>query len=440
MRVVPFLTYLKLKVRDNLQYSAVVREGCAWVIYFKSRLISDQGNRWAGICRAIELAETPLLVAIASKRLNRERAFETSQPWSVTFTKSPRAQALLKDSQLTRSLVLKTPGEFGEKGVLFVHFEYNLLRLLGGLDTDELKWLTENYRLVVSTSWSPTEFSTLAWLLSRVPENLLVSPCNRLDVEKLQTFNDRIHCTNFLPCDWTNADLYAPKGYADRTTDIVMVANWGGFKRHWEFFYILKDLPADLKIVCIGQSEGGRDISFIRKQAAQFNVPQQIEFHQSLRIEEVGKHMCNAKVSLIFSRREGCCVAAAESIVAGCAMGMRSDAYVGSLAHINSETGMLLRPGRLAEDIKTLLDIAKTLRPREWAVRNCGHLESGRKLNEQLKREEEAAGRPWTRDISTMHWRPFARYSLPEERERSFEAYRQLHQKFPHLFSETPPE
>ena len=130
----------------------------------------------------------------------------------------------------------------------------------------------------------------------------------------------------------------------------------------------------------------------IRSLAAELKVPQTLEFHESLSIDQVTAMQCDAKVSVLMSRREGGCVAAVESLFAGCALAMRSDAHVGSRAHINDQTGALLRPGHIAEDLSALLGRAARLKPREWAVENMSCQRTTEKLNSTLRQHRLAEG------------------------------------------------
>src|SRR5256885_16271715 len=78
----------------------------------------------------------------------------------------------------TRTIVLKAPQANGERGVLLVMFEYNWLRLFANVL--DLEHLNERFHLVLSTSWSPTDYALLGLALSRSEEHTseLQSPCN----------------------------------------------------------------------------------------------------------------------------------------------------------------------------------------------------------------------------------------------------------------------
>ncbi|WP_240772834.1 glycosyltransferase [Phragmitibacter flavus] len=315
-----------------------------------------------------------------------------------------------------------------------MYFEYNLARMLLGLGDLELKKLQQSYHLVFASSWSPTDYALLCLAGAKLTESLFVQVSNHQEEWQVKELHPNLISTGLLPCDWINPEVFTPKKFEERETDIIMVANWGEFKRHWEFFKALGELPDHLSVVLIGQKEGGRDMGYIQRLAQFYGVRQRLSFYESLGINEVSNHLCNAKVALIFSRREGGCVAAVEALFAGCALGMRADAHVGSAAHINRRTGLLLRPGHLGGDLLRLLELAPELEPREWAVESITHEITRARLNETVRNSEISAGRPWTHDLAQIEWRPYASYSRVVDQERFLPDYEFLNEVDPAVF------
>jgi glycosyltransferase involved in cell wall biosynthesis len=356
--------------------------------------------------------------------------------WQKAVAGAPRYRELLKTSpQLNRSIILKAPGEGGERGVLLMYFEYNWARLVLGLSDSEFRWLDDHFDLVLSTSWSPTDYSLLALLLGKVRNPLYVQPCNHLEAEKLASFHPNLVVLDSLPCDWIDPVFYPRTSGSTRDIDFLMVANWGEFKRHWDFFRCLQKMPPGLRVVLVGQSEGGRDSDYIRRLAVRLGVPQKLEIHQSLPVTEVAALQLRSKVSLIFSRREGCCVAAVESLFAGCALGMRADAHVGPLAYINERTGLKLRPGHLPEDLMQLLSLSGSLDPASWAGAHISCHQTHARLNAQWRDSCRRRGLPWTRDIALAHWHPYPKHASPADALALQPCYHLLHERFPRVFS-----
>ncbi|MBN8418617.1 MAG: hypothetical protein J0L73_06870 [Verrucomicrobia bacterium] len=426
-----------LPFADAFRYSKQTRQLAGWLALIRGRLSSGEVIRSLHLARAMAYADANDLRSSVLEALRKTPGFDKSQVWRDVMHLLPRFHELvLKDPSISRSIVLKAPGESGEKGVLLMTFEYNWVRLLLTLSEEETRWLNENYDIVLSTSWSPTDYAALALAVSSLRGTVFVQSCNYDEIAKIEAFHPRLKCLETLPCDWINPRLYAPKPPEERQTDILMVANWGEFKRHWDLFRALSKMPPKLKVVLIGQREPGRSRDDIHRLATTFGVTQQLVILESLPIAEVARHQCDAKVSVIMSRREGCCVAAVESLFAGCALAMREDAHVGPLAYINDQTGRRLRPNHLHEDLSALLEQSSNLRPHHWAAAHLSCELSRAKLNSLLKAEAEKTCRPWTCDIAQPQWHPHPTFATENEREALRPAYTQLRQRFPKVFSE----
>ena len=429
---------LTLPLADAVRYAKPMRRLGAWVGLARGLAARTEANRGEQLARALGFAGEGRLRRQIVEALRRRPGVENAEVWSQVVVRNPRyAEVIRQSPRLSRSIVLKGPGTDGEKGVLLMTFEYNWARLLLGLTDEEMGWLDEHYDLVLSTSWSPTDYAVLALALARTRSRLFVQSCNYSEIPSIEAFHPRLKCLETLPCDWINPGLYEPKAAAERTTDIVMVANWGEFKRHWELFRALSRMPKELKVVLIGQPEPGRSKEFIRRLARQFGARQEIEILESLPIAEVARHQGRAKVSVILTRREGCCVAAVESLFAGCALAMREDAHVGPLAYINGETGRKLRTGRIHEDLMMLLQSAEDLQPARWAREHLANERSYAKLNALLRAEAVGAERPWTRDLVLPQWRPHPTFAREDEKEALRPVYEDLNRKFPQVFSPT---
>ncbi len=399
--------------------------------------VSDSVRSATLACRAIGFCEHGSLHRQLSKKL-QPQIDAPPQPgfWDEVVRGSHERYGdnLRQNPSLTRSIILKAPSANGEKGVLMIPFEYNWARLALGLSNDEFAWLNKRYDFALSCSWSPTDYATLSLILSKTSTDIFVQASNAREFTKIADFHPRIRLIpGISACDWINPDFY-PNLTGERPIDFLMIANWGEFKRHWDFFNALRHLPATLRIVLVGQREGGRDAEFIRRQASSFGVPQNLEIHQSLPITEVTRLQTQSKVALIFSRREGGCVAFVEAMFAGCAVGIRADAHVGALAYVNENTGLLLRPGHLAEDLMTLLQMAGSLQPATWAAGHISCHHTHKKVNAFFRKYAAEKELPWTCDLATHHWRPYPAHTSQQEASALLSTYRELHDKFPKVF------
>ncbi|RBP48112.1 hypothetical protein DES53_101912 [Roseimicrobium gellanilyticum] len=425
---------LGIRLKDDLKHSQALRNAQALALQTASWLSPNTVTAQLRAVTAFQRSESAQLWRwLGDARKNHQEAEASTSPPPSPSSSRYRSY-LTQQSQLTRSIILKAPGDHGERGVLMVQFEYNWYRLLNGLN--DLDALASQYDILWGTSWSPTDYLLLEAILSKTTGEIHVLPSHASEAAKLQAFHPRIQCPPVLSAsDWVNPKFFTPKPHSERSTDILMVANWAPFKRHFELFSALRKMPADLRVTLIGQTEAGYTAEHIRKMMCLYRVPQQVTLLESLPIDEVTRHQCDSKVALLLSRREGSCVAAVEALFAGAALGMRDGAHVGSVQYIHEETGALLSGTQTATDLMALLENSAKLRPHEWAAKNIScHVSLG-KLNGFLRDRSSARGLPWTVDLAPFHWRPYPTYSEPNAMERLQSAYDALHRRFPEVFS-----
>jgi glycosyltransferase involved in cell wall biosynthesis len=308
----------------------------------------------------------------------------------------------IRDSVVTTSLVLKPPGEDGERGVFYSSFEYNWLRIASAPGA---RAFFRNYYLVGASSWSPPDFASFVHLAGLSEDPAFIGISNQADLETYRIAVPVIEPLPLMACDWVNPDHYDPKPRSERDIDILMVANWLSFKRHWLLFEALRDLPKTLRVVLVGRNGQGRTEREIRAEARAFGVRQDLELHTDIGIDAVSDFQSDARVSLLFSAREGSCVAPVECFFANTPVGMMQDCHVGSRAYINDRTGVLFRRAGLARQLASFLERADSYSPREWAMENVTCHRSSRFLNDFLATHAARRGHPWTRDIAPLCWR-----------------------------------
>jgi glycosyltransferase involved in cell wall biosynthesis len=422
-----------VKFRDSLRYSAASREALAHLLALKGRFV-DGDRRRDVLLRAYRLTDRRPLLEDLSRRLEPFLAGRAADPRLGPSEVGGAYSGLRTRPGLDRTIVLKAPGPGGEKGVILVWLEPNWLRIMAGCD--DLEALEDRYTLIFSTGWSPTDYHLVALALRSFRGTVFFQSCNYAEIPRYEALSPRIRCLSMLPCDWINPEYYEPRPFDRREIDILMVANWAPFKRHWHFFEALARMPRDLRVKMIGQNEGPHTLESVRKQARLFGVKQDIDFAQDLPIEGVQECQCNSKISLILSRREGCCVAVVESLFADSPVALLKDAHVGPRAYINDQTGMLLEHARLDRQLMRFLETAAQCRARAWAIDNISCYHSIGKLNALLRDDARATGCPWTTDLKVPCWRPYPAYVNPEDAEALRPAYDWLRERFPAVFTD----
>jgi hypothetical protein len=197
-----------------------------------------------------------------------------------------------------------------------------------------------------------------------------------------------------------------------------MVANFSRFKRHWLLFNALPRMSPKTRVAILGMATPDRNADTLRAEARAFGVKQDLEIRTNISIEEVAAYQANSRVSLLLSRREGSCVATAESLFADSPVAMMRDAHIGSKSYINDDTGALLDYRELPQQLDALLERSGDFRAREWADANISAHKSSVRLNQIFKDHAARTGRPWTQDLAPMCWRYVPTYLRPEDRER----------------------
>ena len=231
-------------------------------------------------------------------------------------------------------------------------------------------------------------------------------PSSEDDYELCRSRHTDMVALPFQSSSWVNPDLYRAPDRKD--IDIIMVANFSEYKRHWHLFRALRDLPRDLRVVLVGVPLGGRTRETLLAEARTFGTSDRVEIHQAPPNEVVSDLLSRAKVFLALSAKEGSYISIAEALFSGTPVGLYGDAVIGSKAYINERTGVLFdRAQPLAPQIERFLERAASFSPDSWARANISSRVNGIRLNQLLRSRALERGEPWTRDLAPFHCRHF---------------------------------
>ncbi|MDF1852671.1 MAG: glycosyltransferase [Verrucomicrobiales bacterium] len=395
-----FLHRLKISLLDWIRFSPVVRQ-LAYHAKLCSRPLLSAGDkakseRIETLCAAARLAETEEQILKVEKHIHRE---------------VPKKEAIVsslsdpEERHIRKVAILKPWSEStGEPGVLFISFEYEWAKLL---HAENLEELARRYHLVISPTWTPPHSAVNCLFPHVYPGPIYCLISNRTDLDTFPRLSPEYRMIDLFASSWVDPDLFQPVAYEDKEIDLVMLANFGVYKRHHALFRAMRELPESWRIVLIGQPNGSRTDEVLLSEAEAFGVRDRLELRQRISDEEVCRLLAQAKLSLICSRREGSCVAVVESMFAGTPVALLKGAQIGSGYFINEETGAFVDESRLAVDLQQLHTRAQSMHPRKWALENRLSAEdSSQRLNEFLAAESRSRNLPWNRDIEPMHWRP----------------------------------
>jgi glycosyltransferase involved in cell wall biosynthesis len=298
--------------------------------------------------------------------------------------------------------------------VLFISFENQWVKLLGLADLPDF---ASRYTLVLAPSGSPHNLISYAFP-ALYPGPLFTLISNPHDPAVLARVAANLVVVPLYASSWVNPDLFAPLPRSARTYDLIMVANFAKFKRHQALFAALRAMPRDLRLLLIGQDQDGRTADTIRELARWYGVADRFELRSNQTYTEVVRAFCQARASVVLSRREGSCVAVAESLFADTPAALLQGAEIGSRVFLNEQTGRFLHDDTLAAELTALVAEAQSYQPRAWAEQHIACWQSSRFLNDLLRQHALAAGQDWTQDIAPLQWCPDPQPARAEDRQR----------------------
>jgi glycosyltransferase involved in cell wall biosynthesis len=374
--------------------------------------------------RRFAFAERPDLIA-----RHCADAYADGEPWRahrVGWARyGPDFGDILRDQDLRSTLILKAPSD-GERGVLYLSFEYNLMRLVA---SGRLREIQRRYWLVCSTSWSPMDYAVPGNLAS--PDGpLFLCISHDADIANFTACGAAVRTVPLLASDWLRPDGYLPVPRTQRDLDIVMVANWTIFKRHWLLFEALAQLPEQLRVVLIGRPGDGRTDDTIRNEARRIGARQALELKTDIPHAEVRALLARAKVSPLLSFREGSCVAVVEAMMADTPVVMMRDGHVGSSRYVNAATGSFATRRTLAATLMRYIEGDPAVAPREWILARATASRSSAQLNAVIRDEALRRGERWTTDLSPLCWDGSPRHLLTDDEARLAPAYAEFEARF----------
>ena len=317
-------------------------------------------------------------------------------------------------TRIGSSVVLRAPST-SDKGILYISFEYNWLKLVAA---DRLRATMDHFYVVGASSWSPTDYACFPAISGTGDDPFFVGISNSLDLAAYSVAAPRVLPVGQLASDWVDPSEFRPLPRRQRDIDIIMVSHWAAWKRHSILFNALSRLPAHLNVVLIGRDVDGRTAETLFAEAAAFGVKQQITAFTNIDPPAVRTLLSRSKVMVALSAREGSCVAVAESLAADCPVVCLKNSHIGSLKYINHETGARVSRSTLAPAISALLERREELSPRKWYQENSGCWNSSARLEEELRQYAASRRRYPVEPMAPLKWAYVPTYACKEDEEK----------------------
>jgi glycosyltransferase involved in cell wall biosynthesis len=415
--MISWLKRCAVEGEDHLRYSPSVRRWLSrwqWLRHAYAKPGDDQARARSlrALCAAARLAPPE----VKARRMERIHELQRSlNPAAVDWSEFVPH---LDTRRIGRSVFLKPYISEREKGVLFVSFEYEWFRLYKYCN---LKDFSRRYILIVAPSGDPHNIVNYVF-------PTLISHAEEVDI--LPRVAANYVAVPLYASNWVHPGLYKPRPRAQRDIDLVMVANFAKFKRHHALFKAIRNMPASLRILLIGQDQDSRTADTILSLAACYGVRERFRLLSNASYEIVADALCRSRASAILSRREGSCVVVAESLFANTPAALLKNAEIGSRDFINSSTGCLLCEGNLTTQLINFIGESDRYSPRVWAEEHISCFRSSWQLNEIVKQHMLAAGQDWTRDLAPLCWRPDPCLVTPEDRQRMKIAQEDVRQRY----------
>jgi glycosyltransferase involved in cell wall biosynthesis len=317
----------------------------------------------------------------------------------------------------SRILVLKSPREH-ERGVILLGYSYVFPLFARLFDVEAI---ARRYHIVLEPSWCG--FCSLDLLcFTRYDFPIFVECWEPRDAKFLAGLQSNFVAVPVADNWWVDHRVVKPDPSVRKDADVIMIAAWAPFKRHWRFFEVLRDLRNQghrPKVLLVGYgAEHSREE--VVNDARRFGVLDQIEWHDGVTLDNVVHLLARSKVHLLWSRREGANRAHVEAMFADVPVILREGFNFGyRQPHINAATGVYASEENLAEQLLRLIADHRQYAPREWAMANMTCQKATGILNDAIRQRTCTLGERWTTDLAVKTVRVNTQdYWNPEDRRR----------------------
>jgi glycosyltransferase involved in cell wall biosynthesis len=299
----------------------------------------------------------------------------------------------------SRVLVTKSP-RGSEKGLVCVDYNYIFPVFARLFDIPQI---ATRYHLLLEPSWSGyCDPDILSYLQYDFP--IFVQAYEPRDLNFVRDY------TKFTPIPvsanwWVDDRIFRPLPTVEKDIDLVMVAGWASYKRHFRVFEALGRLRRQghrLSVMLIGYPLSWTKETVLRH-ARYFGISDQLEIHERLPYEQVNAAVNRARVHVLWARKEGVNRAIIECMFAGVPTIVRQGFNYGySYPYINDQTGCFSTEQSLPRDLLALIERSPEMNPRRWVLENMSAARATEVVSETIGKWSAEYGEPWTESPVVM--------------------------------------
>lgn len=297
----------------------------------------------------------------------------------------------------SRVLIVKSHQD-DEKGVIILDYSYVFPLFIKLFDIERI---ISKYYLVLEPSWSGyCTLEILSYATLSCP--VFVQAAEPHDAVFIDSLKSNLISVPISANWWVDHRIFRPDATVKKEIDLIMVAAWSGFKRHWSFFqclYQMRKKGKCLKVCLVGYPHD-YTMANIAAVAEKVGVLDQIEFYERLSPPEVAKQLNRAKALVLWSRREGFNRAIIEAMLTDIPVILREGFNYGyHYPYINDKTGLYATEESFEKNIDFILKNLRFFSPREWIMTNMTCQHATTILQQRIRDTTEKIGDRWSRDL-----------------------------------------
>jgi glycosyltransferase involved in cell wall biosynthesis len=311
---------------------------------------------------------------------------------SIKITQNPKS--LLG----SRILVIKSPNH-NEHGVIVVDYLYVFPLLIKLFDIQKI---ASKYYIVLEPSWSGYCTSEIL-LYYQFKFPVFIESAEKKDTSFIESMGHNLIPVPIAANWWIDHRLMPMDHHQSRDIDIIMIAAWAKYKRHYAFFrhiYELKKSHPFIKVVLVGYPLD-RTKDDITTDAKITGIIDNIEIYENISSEYVAHLLCRSKAHVLWSRREGFNRAIIEAMFADVPVILREGFNYGDpYPYINTLTGCYANEYTLSGILDNIISGRTQYHPRKWVENHMTCHNATTILGNKIREYAINCGENWKTDLT----------------------------------------